>query len=510
MKKIISLALAGLLTFTVGTACNNTSSGGTFDISNIEIPEYHSDDWIDITAYAGPSTPPKGGAVDTFTQYHFNKVAEAGFTKILALYEGNGPLGEGNVYQRIKNRSAKAEDVAVKALEYCDNINEQKAANGDKHKLKYYVRDWTFYGLDREMEKLGLEASRENMKTVVDTMFSKENPYIYYDSYGGNFTYDEPTYVEVEKIAWQVEFFYEALKAAGATGEAMVNLYPAYVTGPSLSQGSDEYITYNKYIDRYFELVAPQIGYISFDFYPFLGNQYTGSSLKAQHLYSLELVAQKCKEAREAGNPIEMRTFIQTVGDFTGLRSMDNIGDLRFQIYSALAFGSREIKYYKYIDELESGNPSDWALLSYMTGNYTWLYDCAKTVNNEVHQIEDALLNFEWEGVMYNNANVMYDNQNFANLLNPAESHPRIGGFKSTEDALLTFFKDADNNDAFMLVNYTDPYFHLNNDVTLKFNNAKALLMYRMGQRVIVPLNTDGTYTFKLYPGEGRFIIPLK
>ena len=509
MKKIISLALAGCITLAVGTSCGN-GSGGTVDLSNIKIPEYTSDDWIDITAYAGPTTPPKGGATDTFTQYHFDKVAEAGFTKILALYEGNGATGNGSAYQKIMKRSEFAEKAAVKALEYCDNINEQKAANGDKHKLKYYVRDWTFYGLDREMEKLDLEVTRETMKTVVDTMFSKENPYIYYDSYGGNFTYDEPSYVEVEKIAWQVEFFYDALEAAGATGEAMVNLYPAYVTGPSLSQGSDEYITYNKYIDRYFELVAPQLGYISYDYYPFLGNQYTGSSLKTQHLYSLEYIATRCKQARESGNPIEMRTFIQTVGDFTGLRSMDNIGDLRFQIYSALAFGSREIKYYKYIDEFESDAKSDWALLSYMTGEYTWLYDAAKTVNTEVHAIEEVLLNFEWEGVMYNNANLMYDNQNFANLINPATSHPRIAKFRSTEDAALTYMKDADGNDGFMLLNYTDPYFHLNNEVTLQFNDAKALLMYRMGQKVIVPLNADGSYTFKLYPGEGRFIIPLK
>ena len=183
MKKVISLALAGLLTFTVGTACNNTSSGGTFDISNIEIPEYHSDDWIDITAYAGPSTPPKGGAVDTFTQYHFNKVAEAGFTKILALYEGNGPLGEGNAYQKIKNRSAKAEDVAVKAIGFCDNINAEKKANGDKHTLKYFVRDWTFYDFDREIQNLKIASTREEYEKIIFDMFSEENPYIYMDSF---------------------------------------------------------------------------------------------------------------------------------------------------------------------------------------------------------------------------------------------------------------------------------------------------------------------------------------
>ena len=232
--------------------------------------------------------------------------------------------------------------------------------------------------------------------------------------------------------------------------------------------------------------------------------------MKTAYLSSLETIAEKCKTTRNTANPIEMRTFIQTVGDFTGLRSMSSIGDIRFQIYCSLAFGSREIKYYKYIDENEADSKRDWSLLSYNTGEYTWLYDCAKTVNNEIHQFEDVYLNFEWEGVKYNNADPMTDNQNFANMKAENADHPRIGGFESSEDALLTYFKDKDGNDAFMLVNFTDPYFKKDNQVTLKFNDARGLLMYRLGQRVIVPLNTDGTYTFYLYPGEGRFIIPLK
>ena len=69
--------------------------------------------------------------------------------------------------------------------------------------------------------------------------------------------------------------------------------------------------------------------------------------------------------------------------------------------------------------------------------------------------------------------------------------------------------KDSEGNDAFMLLNYTDPYFDLDNRVTIEFKDADALLMYRLGQEMIVPLK-NGKYTFELYPGEGRFIIPIK
>jgi hypothetical protein len=34
--------------------------------------------------------------------------------------------------------------------------------------------------------------------------------------------------------------------------------------------------------------------------------------------------------------------------------------------------------------------------------------------------------------------------------------------------------------------------------------------MYRLGKKIVVPLDENGSYTFKLYPGEGRFVIPLK
>jgi hypothetical protein len=232
--------------------------------------------------------------------------------------------------------------------------------------------------------------------------------------------------------------------------------------------------------------------------------------MKPQYLYNLELMALLCKETRKTENPIELRTFMQTIGDWTGLRSMTSIGDFRFQIYGALAFGSREIVYYEYANKNSHHVKDHWALLNAVDGTYNWTYDCAKTVNNEVKNFEDVYLNFEWEGLMINQADAMYDNKNFSYLTSVSESHPRIGSFTSSQDAVMTYFKDANNNDAFMLLNFTDPYFDLDNEVTVQFKDAKALVMYRLGQKMIVPLGKDGKYTFKLYPGEGRFIIPVK
>ncbi len=489
MKKIIAIALAGLITLTVGSSCVLVT--GKHNVNGLDVPTYTSDDHVDFTAYSGPTIENWSGAsrnVNTITEEHYRKLHEAGFTKVLALHEGAKFVSGGDVYKTIENKSKRAEEDAMLSLE-----------QAQKFGIKYYVRDWNFYGFSREMENLRL--GEETWEGVIANMFSENNPYVNHPAYGGNFAFDEPSYLELPSLKKQVELY----KKYVPNGEPMINLFPAYVAGVSLGG-----VTYSEYVNYYFEHIAPLVGYVSYDCYPFKKDKYVGSNMKSVLLYNLELMATKCKETRNTANPVELRTFIQTVGDFTGLRSMTNIGDFRLQIYAALAYGSREIIYYTYAGENDDTADSDWALLNYMTGEYNWTYDCAKTVNNEVHAFENVYLNFDWEGSMYYNSDPMVDNQNFANLVYASETHPRIKGFEGTQDTLLTYFKDKDGNDAFMLLNMTDPYFELDDEVTVQFKDAKGLLMYRNGQKMIVPLGLDGKYTFKLYPGEGRFIIPLK
>lgn len=493
IKRLLALALAVLTCFTVGTSC--ALIDGVYDVNSLTVPTYTSDDNVDFTAYSGPTIENwtgSSGNVNTVTEYHYQKLADAGFTKVLALHEGGKFRGSTNPWTAIENKMKRAEEDALRSLEQAEKVG-----------VKYYVRDWNFYGFSREVKNLGF--TRDDYEEVIAKIFSEDNPYIHHAAYGGNFAFDEPSYDELADIKLQVELYLAQLEKLGAKGEPMVNLYPAHVGATALGGFS-----YEEYVDYYFKNIAPMTGYVSYDFYPFKKDKYTGSNLKTQYLFNLELMANKCKNTRDADVPVELRTFIQTVGDFTGLRPMTSIGDIRFQIYSALAFGSREIIYYTYAEVNDSGSSQDWALLNYMDGTYTWLYDCCKTVNNEVHAFEDVYLNFDWEGTLYYNSDPMVDNQNFANLTSASKSHPRIAKFEGTQDTLMTFFKDKSGNDAFMIVNMTDPYFKLDDTVTVKFNDAKGLLMYRNGQAVVVPLKADGSYTFQLYPGEGRFVIPLK
>lgn len=120
---------------------------------------------------------------------------------------------------------------------------------------------------------------------------------------------------------------------------------------------------------------------------------------------------------------------------------------------------------------------------------------------------------YDWEGTLFMNASEMVDNQLLANLTSPLQSHERLELLSCTQDVMAGVFtaKEESNSakDAFMIVNVADPLEKLDNQVTIRFSDATHLLMYRLGEKKVVELPSDGVYTFNLLPGEGRFVIPF-
>lgn len=460
----------------------------------VSVSDFTGEGGVRFTAYAAPTVKKK---VDGLTEEHYQKLSEAGFNKAVALYEGASAAHGNDTYETIVKRSEKAQADALAAL----NLAE-------KYGIKYYVRDWSFYGLGKNFKDI---TTKEQFETVISKMFDENNAYIKHSAYGGNFGFDEPDIKEMETIVWQAELYNEYVAKNGNGGELFVNLLPAYVGDNTVSLDPEKQTTYTEYVDYYFENIAPLLGYVSYDYYPFKVTGNGKKYVRNTYYYNYEMMAERCKKG-----DYELRAFVQAKGDFTGTRSLCGVGDLRFQIYSGMAFGCREFTYYTYSSEVNETNyttEDGYSLYDLNTGKYTWLYDAAKTVNNEVHAMEKAYTAYDWEGVMYKNADEMYENQLFANLDSPLESHEKIAIQACTQDTLVGTFTANDesnaNKHAFMLVNAADPSADKDDEVTLKFNGAKSLLMYRLGQKIVVPLSKEGTYTFKLYPGEGRFVIPL-
>ena len=469
---------------------SNSDQADSEDTTEIVAPTFEKSEGIRFTAYSGPTFANLASGnsnINTVTDEHVKKVAEAGFNRILALYEGGMGGGGSDVWKVIKNRAKRANEDAMKMLPLCEKYN-----------LEYYVRDWSFYGLLTNYP--GQIVTEEDYKKAIDIIFDDDCEYIHHPNYCGSFATDEPFYNDLEKVEWQVRLYNDALARKGIKAEPLVNLLPNYVSTAGLGS------TYQHYVDKYFETIAPQVGYVSYDYYPLMSNYFAGGYVKNTYLANLLMMAKKCKETG-----IELRTFMQSIGNWTGMRQMKGIADFRFQIFTNLAFGSKEVTYYEY------GNPysfdsGDYALLNLQDGTYNWTYEAAKKANWEAHAIEDAYLQYDWDGVMYKNGDDEEPNVSFTYLDNDKlESHPRVAIKKVTADTLLTTFKHKESkDDAFMLVNEANPLNETNDDVTLHFKDAKGLLMYRLGQKVIVKLPKSGDYTFKLYPGEGRFIIPIK
>lgn len=484
MKKELfktTFILPALFSIVAMTSCGKK----TYTVPTFE----HTGKRINFIAYSGPTISAFGN-IDTIDDEHYAEVAEAGFTGIYALYDGCVSANMSDKMKNLEVRAAKAEEDAARALPLCEKYN-----------LSYFVRDWNIYGMSRASEPTfaqGINCYNE-YKAAFEYIFGRDSTYIHHPNFRGNNVFDEPMYDELDEIGDVVKAYLEVMNEKGAPkAQPNVNLLPAH-SGSSCFGIKG----YKGYIEKYIEKIGKQIGYISYDLYPFMQHK-TGSTIKPTFLYNLQFV----KESAQANN-LEMRTYVQTRGDFTGMRNMTSVGDLRFQIYTSLAFGSRDMTFYEYGSK-EDQTDSEFALVNLTAGTKNWNWYCAKTVNNEVHAMEDALFAYDYENVTFKTAEDGIVNPLFNFLIHHEEKFKEAEILSCTQDTLMTSMKSlVGGPKGYMLLNSSDPYFNHEDKVTMKFPNAKALLMYRLGQKIVVELPRNHEYTFNLIPGEGRMIIPL-
>lgn len=71
---------------------------------------------------------------------------------------------------------------------------------------------------------------------------------------------------------------------------------------------------------------------------------------------------------------------------------------------------------------------------------------------------------------------------------------------------IIGCFKDEDENNALIIVNYSDPSHGLTNKVTINFNKARAITSFGKDGKEQEILS-GGVYELTLAPGEGKFIL---
>jgi Tfp pilus assembly protein FimT len=173
-----------------------------------------------------------------------------------------------------------------------------------------------------------------------------------------------------------------------------------------------------------------------------------------------------------------------------------------------MAYGVKGYKYFSYWTLDHDSAPNTAAMVS-KKGEKTDIYYAAQKVNHEVLAFDHVYLNYDWQGTMCVLGEGNKKNKCFSMLNNPLQSHERILAVKASQDTVIGTFKDKQGNDAFMVVNFSDPGYALSDTVELDLKGASKAVCYQNGKRTVVEAK-KGKLVLELTPGNGVFVIPLQ
>lgn len=340
-------------------------------------------------------------------------------------------------------------------------------ALAEKYGIRYMVYDRSLGGIPAEDHDL------------IPSMLEKFEDQ---ESLLGHLAVDEPGPSQFEQLASLRKVYDRCLPDA----LFYVNLLPTY---SSLVQRGG--LTYKEYVQQYLEIVKPDV--LSFDHYPL--KMFNGeTSITEDYLLNLEIIS---KAAKAAGIPFWC--FLQTMSFGLSNRSPD-YDDLRWQAYTALAFGARGLQHFCYWTPTDGSESFGDAMID-REGNKTPIYDYASQVNHELLAIDHIYLSYECVGQM------VWPKENaplYTYMEEPLESFAPVKNVDGGP-VLIGCFQDEDGNQALMVVNMTDPGKDESVTITISFNDARALNIYTQGVKERVNLE-GGKIEITLASGEGKFI----
>lgn len=177
--------------------------------------------------------------------------------------------------------------------------------------------------------------------------------------------------------------------------------------------------------------------------------------------------------------------------------------DIGFQVYTALAYGMKDIHYFSYekhwADECVSGILDG-------DGKQTRVYNAVNNVNAEIDKFSNVYQSFAWKDTLDLSAGAegSLDSKistNYKFCLTSAKAE--------NARAFVGCMKDTDGFDGYMVSNAAGPRENVTSKVTLTFDGATKAIVYTNGVPKTEPL-TNGVCTVNVPSGEGVFVIPLR
>ena len=282
-----------------------------------------------------------------------------------------------------------------------------------------------------------------------------------------------------------------------------LNLFPSYAGSAILGipqDPGDTRSSYEYYIDEYCENILSKVKGpkdISLDHYP-LRTRNNENYLSNMWLYDLMVVANAAKKTNS-----DFTVCIQSFDG--GYRLPQSSADIKFQIYTSMAFGASMFEFFCYSSSMALNFN---ALVT--NGRPTDVYYYVKEANAEIQQLAAAFKSFKWTGVATVNGSENGGNDGFDVIQDKVlKTVPGVKEITASADCLVGCFEEAGGMKSYMIVNYGEPTDNINNTVKITFDDADGLEVYRYGVRTVYPINKN-TAEIPLGAGEGVFVIPLE
>ena len=435
-----------------------------------ELPQYAAQEFEICGLWA-----PHEISETAFTQYK-----EAGFNVLSFTNHDDVPRSSENQYYVGSKRT-------LEALEVCKKVG-----------IDVYIA----YG-----------ASWFNRANEGDEYFDNK-PFSTYNQYGdymdiikGVHINDEPNKETMAKLA-DDGLIADYLSVYGDR-KYMINLIPATAVT------SRNFVDYDEMLQIYGETIMSKFNnpYICVDVYPFAKS----SSPESMILYNYNEIA---KSAKKYG--AETSFILQSS---TGSEFLDNLSeaDMRFQAYTAIAFGADNLQYYCYsVPRTKQDDGSISYLYNHcmlnQDGTPNELYYSVKNVNLEIQKFASAVLAYDWQQAIgisgtedqtFRVCSIELD-ENFDPVSLKDTKH--YVSATATLDLVLSHFTSEQYGEGYMFVNFARADSG-NNTVSVNFKDCSALALYGgagySGTPTIINLDENGNASFELEYGSGVFAVPV-
>lgn len=482
-------------------------------------PSYSDDRRIEMTAYLGPR---RGGKRNFNGEYGKNpRDPEESYPSFLTddvfkLYKDAGfsflmPEGDAYYGERVSPEGLVEEPVFEKSTLY----HYMKMA--EKYGLDVYPTVEELFG--PMTHQAGPFGDRE--KGIIYD-FIKTVQEHFPERFKGIMLTDEPHYFSLGRIQKIVKYLQsEEIKSIKPDLDIFSSMLPMYATIRAFhpDYAGEEYKGHHQFDEKriqayqyYMEQCTQAVGEFCYDYYP-LGRD---GWLSPGFYLNLEMAA---KYGLENNIPISITlqsvrmdtAYNEKTGRGKTIFRSPNYEDVRWQVYSALAFGVRRIAYFTFWQHFQESNCEVFnnSMIMYDPSDekgyrVTEIYDAVKEVNEEILAIDHIFLRFQWKGCKV----VKTSRERNIRLVRGGYDGGSLKELKADRDALIGCFENKeDGTEGYWIVNAENSYRYQMNNVKILFDGATNLLYYRKGKEYDVPLQ-DGKFEIRLGVGEGIFVIP--